>query len=43
LDELQLLGITALYVAMNVEEVDLKSCRKFSEYTDGAFSPVQIA
>jgi len=42
-DELQLLGITALYLAMNIEEVDLKSCRKFSECTAGAFSPFQIA
>ena len=39
LEEFQLLGITALYIAMNIEEVDLKSCRKFSEYTNGAFSP----
>jgi len=34
-EELQLLGITALFIAMNIEEVDLKSCRSFSQYTAG--------
>lgn len=43
LQELQLLGITALYISMKNEEVELKSCGKFSEYTMGAFTPNQIA
>lgn len=38
LRELQLLGITALYMSMKVEEVELKSCGKFSEYTRKDFS-----
>lgn len=40
---MQLLGTTALYMAMKIEEVVWKSSSKFSEYTMFAFSTHQIA
>jgi hypothetical protein len=43
LSEYQLLGVTALYMATKMEEVQYTPCRKFSGYTLNEFSPQQIA
>lgn len=40
--ELQLVGITALYIAMKSEEIELYPCRKFVDYTKGTCSNLHI-
>jgi hypothetical protein len=41
--DLQLLGVSALYTAMKIEEVELKTAVSFSNYTGRTYSPKQIA
>ena len=38
--EFVVLGITALYVAMKNEEIDLSPCKKFAQYVGGSCSPL---
>lgn len=41
--DIQLLGITAMYIAMKTEEVELKPCKAFESYTERACKEAQIA
>jgi len=42
-EELQLLAITALYIGMKNEEVELSSSNSFARHTRGACTALQIA
>ena len=42
-DEFQLLGISALYLAMKMDEVELRRVTEFAFYTENAVSASQIA